>query len=100
MITTVSRRPLARAVRTKSAPSTSSTAVRVSRAIGPIRTRPSVGAGRVKLRNPPAHTGPGRPVNGTNPHLQPTYPVRSQPEQKHGTTADATAHAMEHPARE
>ena len=65
-ITTVSRRPLARAVRTKSAPSTSSTAVRVSRAIGPISTRPRVAAGRIRLGRPPSHIGPVRPVKGSS----------------------------------
>jgi len=94
MITTVSRSPLARAVRTKSAPSTSSTAVRVSRAIGPISTRPRVVAGRIRLGNPPSHTGPVRPVNGSKAHLKPTYWIRIRPMKNTGMETPATEQAM------
>ena len=51
-------------------------------------------AGRIRLGNPPSHTGPVRPVNGNNAHLKPTYWIRIRPMKNTGMETPATEQAM------
>ena len=56
--------------------------------------RPNVSAGRIRLGNPPSHTGPVRPVNGNSAHLKPTYWIRIRPMKNTGIDTPATEQAM------
>ena len=88
-------RPLARAVRTCSAPIASSTAVRVMRATEPTNTPPRVSAGIATAARPSQlHSGPPRPVKGSNCQRKPTNQINTRASMNTGVAPPATLNAV------
>ena len=87
--------PLARAVRTWSSRSTSSTEERVIRATGPTKIRPSDSAGSTRWRSPSTvQTGPPRPRKGRIGQRTPSHWIDSSAMKKIGSDTPATESAM------